>query len=62
MLLNRLLLMLAASFLDVGPRGYLVDEDSDDDDLCHVKYFNSFGIGACECIDSSVQQLNYVLR
>lgn len=43
--LKRLLLGSSILSFDVAPRGFLEDEDRDDMDLCHVKYFISFEVG-----------------
>jgi len=43
---KRLLLRSSPSSFDVGPRGFLDDEEREDADPCHVKYFTSFGGGA----------------
>lgn len=42
MLLKRLLLGSSVSSFIVVPRKFLDDEESDDTELCHVKYFTSF--------------------
>lgn len=51
MLPKRLLPRSSPSSFDVGPRGFLDDEERDDADLCHVRYFPSVVGGAVPDIE-----------